>query len=710
MRANNVRLVLLFCFALLVLTTAATPATAQLSHLGPPKHPGHEEGEAPGGEPSEFVPQSLGPTPCHNGFADAYPCSNVDLESFMTMAELGADPGERGAGIWGWTDPETRREYALVALRNRVSFVDVTDPRNPRLVGDLPGVAVGTPNREVNVLGDMALVVADGAGSNGVQFFDLKQLRGASGPPQHFTASSRVVTGTGRIHNIAVNAETGFAYAVGGDCGGGLEMIDVRNNFRVAGCWADPALAYIHDTQCVIYRGTDRRFTGRELCFASAVDALLIVDVTDKNAPQKISRTSYEGVGFTHQGWLTEDHKYFLMDDEFDEVDLSSNTRTYQWNLSDLTAPRMFAVHEHTTRSIDHNLYVRGNRVYQSNYRAGLHILDISRIAEGTLKEVGFFDIVPDRDDAGFDGAWGNYPFFPSGTVVVSGINQGLYVLKPQPAAAEPKSCKPGPDRLCFQANRFLVDAGWRNPTTGETGKGTVLKRGKDFGVFSLGTGQADLLVRMTKTGQEVRLLYGQLTNLQFSVGVTDTKKRGTTRYYNGPNNCGAVHTLPEALTAGLTVEAEDDLFSLLNPQAFDFAKAGPGIPESIDLIGDLTSQPLTFADQHETGTCKASPTRLCLHDKRFQAELTWRDPATGATGTAKATKLTDGSGTFAFKAANGVDVAVKAVETDRARILWGSLTSFEYTLKVTDTLSGEVKTYTNPAGIFCGGVDEEGF
>lgn len=681
-----------------LLVVLAAPVAGQISHRTV-KHEGHGS-EAPGDPSLTFTPTTaLGPTPCANGFADAYPCSNVDLESFMPLADLGAGPGERGAGIWGWTDPETRHEYALIALGSRVSFVDVTDPKNPRLVGDLPGVAKGTPNREVNVYRNWALVVADGGGSNGIQYFDLTRLHDASGPPVHFTANGSVASAAGRVHNINVNPDTGFAYAVGGLCGGGLNMIDVPGGFRDVGCWADPARSYIHDTQCVIYRGPDRRFTGHEICFASAVDALLIVDVTDKNAPQKISRTTYEGVGYTHQGWLTEDHKYFLMDDEFDEILYSPNTRTYLWNLSDLTAPRMFAVYEHGTQAVDHNQYVRGNRVYQSNYRAGLHILDISRIAEGTLQETGFFDIVPNTDAAGFDGAWGNYPFFPSGTVVVGGINQGLYILKPLPAASEPKSCKPRPDRLCFQGNRFIVDIGWRNPATGATGKGTVLKRGPNYGVFTLDSGHADLIVRMTKTGQEFRLLYGQLTNLQISVGVTDTKPRGTTRFSNGPNNCGAVQTLPAKLTEAVTA---DDV--LLNPQTLDFARPGNGIPDRLDLT------PFAFTDLHETGTCKAGPTRLCLHDKRFQAELTWLDPNTGATGTAKATRITDDSGTFAFKAANGVDVAVKAVETDRARIVWGSLTSFEFTLKVTDTLSGQVKTYTNPAGTFCGGVDSEGF
>lgn len=682
-----------------LLFVLAAPLAGQISQ-GTVKHEGHGN-EAPGDPSLTFTPTTaLGPVPCRNGFADAYPCSNVDLESFMPLSDLGADPGERAAGIWGWTDPETRKEYALVALRNRVSFVDVTDPKNPRLVGDLPGQATQTPNREVNVYGNFALIVADGGGPNGIQVFDLTRLRGDSGgPPVHFPAANVFISESGRIHNIAVNAESGFAYAVGGRCGGGLDMFDLHQLPRLveARCWADPVRNYIHDTQCVIYRGPDQRFTGREICFASAVDALLVVDVTDKSAPKKISRTSYAGFGFVHQGWLTDDQKYFLMDDELDELDSLENTRTYLWNLSDLTAPRMFAAYEHRTQAIDHNQYVRGNRVYQSNYRAGLHILDISRIAEGTLQEVGFFDIVPDTDAAGFDGAWGNYPFFPSGTVVVGGIGQGLYILKPT-TAPEPKSCKPGPDRLCFQGNRFIVDVGWRNPATGATGKGTVLRRGPNYGIFTLDSGHADLIVRMTKTGQEFRLLYGQLTNLQISIGVTDTKPRGTTRFSNGPNNCGAVQTLPAKLTEEIT--AEDGVL-ISQP-----ARPGNGIPDRLDLAGEA----LTFTDFHETGTCKASPTRLCLHDKRFQAELTWRDPGTGATGTAKATKITDDSGTFAFKAANGVDVAVKAVETDRARIVWGSLTSFEFTLKVTDTLSGQVKTYTNPAGTFCGGVDSEGF
>ncbi|PXY25402.1 hypothetical protein BAY60_18675 [Prauserella muralis] len=87
------------------------------------------------------------------------------------------------------------------------------------------------------------------------------------------------------------------------------------------------------------------------------------------------------------------------------------------------------------TPAIDHSLYVKGSKVYEANYRAGLWILDTAPINSGKLHEVGFFDVYPADDAAEFNGAWSNYPFFASGTVVVSGIEQGLFVLRPSGAA-----------------------------------------------------------------------------------------------------------------------------------------------------------------------------------------------------------------------------------------------------------------------------------
>ena len=75
----------------------------------------------------------------------------------------------------------------------------------------------------------------------------------------------------------------------------------------------------------------------------------------------------------------------------------------------------------------------RGNLVYEANYRAGLRILDVSNVKEDpdSVKEVGYFDVAPDSDGPGFSiGSWSNYPYFASGSIIVSSIDRGLFVLK----------------------------------------------------------------------------------------------------------------------------------------------------------------------------------------------------------------------------------------------------------------------------------------
>jgi hypothetical protein len=208
-------------------------------------------------------------------------------------------------------------------------------------------------------------------------------------------------------------------------------MVDIRNPLApvFAGCVDQDG--YTHETQCVIYHGPDTSYQGHEVCFSSNEDTLTIVDVTNKSAPVQVSRTTYAGVGYTHQGWLTEDHAFFLLDDEFDERNNGVNSTTYIWNLADLDAPAVSGVYRGPSTSIDHNLYIRGNRAYQSNYRSGLRILDISNIGAASLNELAFFDVYTVDDAPEFNGAWSNYPFFASGIVIVGGIEQGLFVLRP---------------------------------------------------------------------------------------------------------------------------------------------------------------------------------------------------------------------------------------------------------------------------------------
>ena len=138
------------------------------------------------------------------------------------------------------------------------------------------------------------------------------------------------------------------------------------------------------------------------------------------------------GSGYTHQGWLTDDRRHFLLDDELDEQNDGHNTRTYVWDVQDLRLRISSSSMTVPTAAIDHNMYIHEGYAYQSNYQSGLRILDLSQIDSGTLSEAAFFDTYPASDSANFNGTWSNYPYYASGIVGVSDINRGLFVLQPE--------------------------------------------------------------------------------------------------------------------------------------------------------------------------------------------------------------------------------------------------------------------------------------
>jgi len=412
--------------------TAGLLFSAQALHDGED----HPHGGGPNGQPDGQALVAMGKTPCVGGKAGTFLCQNVDLLSFLPLKDIG---GGTVNDLWGWTDPLTGKEYAIVGRSNGTAFVDLSNPEQPVYLGNLPTHSVDSTWRGIKIYVNHAFIISE-ADLHGMQVFDLTRLRSVGATPVTFTEDAHY-SGFRRAHTIAVNEATGFVYVAGvrlvnaGDtsttCGGGLHIVDVRNPRQplFAGCVAQDG--YTHETQCVTYHGPDTAYQGREVCFSSNEDTLTIIDVTNKSAPVQLSRTTYAGVGYTHQGWLTEDHKNFLLDDELDEKKSGVNSTTYIWDVSDLNVPFVKGVYRGQSTAIDHNLYIRGNRAYQSNYRSGLRILDISDIGAASLSEVGFFDIYPIDDAPEFNGAWSNYPFFQSGIVIVGGIEQGLFVLRP---------------------------------------------------------------------------------------------------------------------------------------------------------------------------------------------------------------------------------------------------------------------------------------
>lgn len=385
---------------------------------------------------------------CTDGLSDGqYSCNNVDLLAHVTAKDLDAEPLSNGVtfnDIWGWTDPKTGKEYALIGRVDGTSFVDVSNPSEPVIVGSLPKPSNANRStwRDIKVYKNHAYIVADNAGEHGMQVFDLTNLRDYDGSPQTFSETTHY-TEIQSAHNVVINTDTGFAYVVGSNgggktCGSGLHMVNIQDptNPTFEGCFADPSTGrsgtgYTHDAQCVTYHGPDSEYQGQEICLGSNETAISIADVTDKDNPKAISTATYPGFGYVHQGWLTENQRYFLLDDEYDENNTNSKTTTYIWDMQDLDDPQMIGTYKADFFAIDHNQYIKGNYVYQTNYTAGLRILSLDNIANGQLTEVAHFDTYPANNDAEFFGTWSSYPYFDSGIVIASDITTGLFILKP---------------------------------------------------------------------------------------------------------------------------------------------------------------------------------------------------------------------------------------------------------------------------------------
>lgn len=375
---------------------------------------------------SSPTPQLPISAPCVNGSAGGFPCAGYNLVYRIDLSTFGANSGN---DCWGWTDPSTGKEYALMGLNNGIGFVDISNASEPVYLGKLPSRSGSSTWRDVKVYANYAFVVSEAAG-HGMQIFDLTKLRNVSNPPVGFS-SDAVYSEFGNAHNIVINEASGYAYAVGSNTyNGGPHFVNIQNPLSPVAAGGYAMDSYSHDAQVVTYNGPDSDYTGKEILIGSNANEVVIVDITDKANPEHISSISYNQTGYTHQGWFTEDQQYFIVGDELDELDFGFNTRTLVFNFSDLDAPTLSSDYFGPSSAIDHNGYVKGNSYYLASYTRGLSELDIAQIASGGLSESGFFDTYPENNAASFNGAWSVYPYFSSRNIIISDINMGLFIVK----------------------------------------------------------------------------------------------------------------------------------------------------------------------------------------------------------------------------------------------------------------------------------------
>ena len=364
--------------------------------------------------------------PCNNGMAGIYPCNGYDFLGRISLADFSASSAN---DIWGWTDNTTGKEYALVGVNNGTAFVDITDTEQLIYLGKLPSATVSSSWRDIKVYQDHAFIVSE-AGGHGMQVFDLTKLRNVVNAPETFVADTRY-TGFGNAHNIVINEVSGYAYAVGTETfNGGAHFINIQDPKNPIAAGGYGANGYSHDAQVVSYNGPDADYTGQEIFIGANENQVAIVDITDKDNPMQISTFQYTNIGYTHQGWFSEDQRYFILGDELDEIQLGFDSRTLVFDHSDLDNPILHTTYLGETAAIDHNGYVKGDIFYLANYTAGVRILDISGIDGQSIVEEGFFDSYPTNNTAAFEGVWSVYPYFESEKIIVNDINSGLFVIK----------------------------------------------------------------------------------------------------------------------------------------------------------------------------------------------------------------------------------------------------------------------------------------
>ncbi|HHN79061.1 MAG TPA: choice-of-anchor B family protein, partial [Phycisphaerales bacterium] len=359
-----------------------------------------------------------------------------------------------GNDCWGYTSP-SGREYAIMGLEGGYGFVEITDPANPVILTTITGPS--SLWHDVKVVGQYAYGVSEGGA--GIQVMDLSNIdAGVVTLVRNWQAGGHSTT-----HNLIVDDDGTDLYLAGANIGnGGLMHLDMSDPTRptVDGGWTN---MYVHDAQVVTWQGGP--LDGREIAFCAAgmnggftSAGLRVVDITDPANATTLATLFYPNAGYAHQVWLSSDRRYLYLNDELDEeTGLVPITTTRVIDVSDPANPVLLGTFSSGRPSIDHNLYTRDEFIFQANYRSGLRVFNGSDPVNPI--EIGYFDTFPNSDAAQFNGAWSVYPFFPSGTVIVSDIERGLFIL----------------DVTALDAERLIISPVGEVPTTLDPAGGAVM-------------------------------------------------------------------------------------------------------------------------------------------------------------------------------------------------------------------------------------------
>ncbi|MUH73635.1 choice-of-anchor B family protein [Psychrosphaera haliotis] len=384
---------------------------------------------------------------CIDGVAGDFECNNMSLVSHVPLENMSEKPTSAN-DVWGHVDLNTNKEYAIIGVKNGTVVFDISEPSEPVEVGYIVSQLASWRDIKVYQYYDeganrwfaYAFVSTDGA-NDGIAIIDLNKLpESAELIEKNYTNSS--------AHNIYIS---NVDYSTGVPINDYIPRLHVLGSSDYGGAHRSHSLEnvlalnpeyiprdktrsdYSHDGTSMIITGDrvqdqcDRSGAFCDVFIDFNENELRLWDQTVPSETKELGHATYTDAQYVHSGWWSEDKQYIFLHDEQDEQYNGINTTLYVFNVKDVRTPKLVGRWTGPTGAIDHNGYVRGNRYYMSNYEKGITVLDITDPEEPV--QIGFFDTFPIRNNTSFNGAWGVYPFLPSGLILASDINSGLYIL-----------------------------------------------------------------------------------------------------------------------------------------------------------------------------------------------------------------------------------------------------------------------------------------
>ena len=333
----------------------------------------------------------------------------IQAQEFLNTTFLGQkEYSEELSDIWGYE--KNGSEYALVGVYNGISVVDVTNPVDLQELAFFPGYS--SIWRDLKTWGDYLYCINETNG--GLQIVNLAEVISGAANPTYIENTSLGFT---TAHNIYID-ENGVLYVFGSNySNGGCEMYDLTSNPE------HPTFLGVFDD----YYFHDGMVRGDTLWGGAIYGGVFsVIDVSNKTNPEIIGSHATPNT-FSHNCWISDDGDYLFTTDEVSGAYVAAYDVS---DLNDIQEVDRIQAWSGYSDVIPHNTHVDGDFVVTSYYRDGVSIVDISN--PSNLVEVAYYDTSDDFSGDGFNGAWGAYPWLPSGNILVTDIENGLFVIEPK--------------------------------------------------------------------------------------------------------------------------------------------------------------------------------------------------------------------------------------------------------------------------------------